>query len=184
MANVPSAEKRNRQRIKRRARNLQHLVPMRTRVKRARTTLVDSKASSEEVQETVVAALRQLARAAAKGVIHKRTASRKISRLTLALNKASVDRKAASTSTPKKAVKHKTDAKAAPAKAEVKAPAKTEVKSAPAKAEVKAPAKAEVKAPAKKAAEAPAKAAETKAPAKKAADDKAAAPKAPRAKKS
>ncbi len=171
MANVPSAEKRNRQRIKRRARNLQHLVPMRTRVKRARTTLADGKASSEEVQETIVAALRQLARAAAKGVIHKRTAARKISRLTLAMNKASVDRKSASASTPKKSVKHKTEAKSAPVKA-------------PAKAEVKAPAKAEAKAPAKKAPEAPAKAAETKAPAKKAADDKAAAPKAPRAKKS
>ena len=95
MANVPSAEKRNRQRQKRRARNLQHLVPMRTRVKRARTTLADGKASSEETQEMIVAALRQLARAASKGVIHKRTAARKISRLTVAMNKAAVDRKAA-----------------------------------------------------------------------------------------
>jgi small subunit ribosomal protein S20 len=139
LANVQSAEKRNRQRIKRRARNLQHLVPMRTRVKRARTTLASGKATDEELQETVIAALRQLARAAAKGVIHKRTASRKISRLTLALNKSAVDRKAGSSATPKKAVKHK-----GPAKAEVKAPAK---------AEVKAPAKAETKAPAKKAEE-------------------------------
>lgn len=147
MANVQSAEKRNRQRIKRRARNLQHLVPMRTRVKRARTTLASGKASNEELQETVLAALRQLARAAAKGVIHKRTASRKISRLTLALNKAAVDRKAVSSATPKKAVKHKPTAKAA----ETKAPAKVEAK-APVKAETKAPAKAaEVKAPAKKA---------------------------------
>ncbi len=148
MANVQSAEKRNRQRIKRRARNLQHLVPMRTRVKRARTTLVSGKASNEELQETVLAALRQLARAAAKGVIHKRTASRKISRLTLALNKATVDRKAASSATPKKAVKHKGPAKAA----ETKAPAKVEAK-APVKAETKAPAKVEAKAPAKKAEE-------------------------------
>lgn len=168
MANVQSAEKRNRQRIKRRARNLQHLVPMRTRVKRARTTLASGKASTEELQETVLAALRQLARAAAKGVIHKRTASRKISRLTLALNKAAVDRKSGSSATPKKAVKHKAPAKAA----ETKAPAKAEAK-APVKAETKAPAKAaEVKAPAK---------VEAKAPAKKA-DDKA-APKAARPKK-
>ncbi len=166
MANVPSAEKRNRQRIKRRARNLQHVVPMRTRVKRARTTLTNGKASAEEIQESVLTALRQLARAAAKGVIHKRTAARKISRLTLALNKSAVDRSAASSATPKKTVKHK-------------APAKTETKVVETKAPVKAPAKtsakaAEVKAPAK---------AETKAPAKKATEDKTAAPKAPRAKK-
>ena len=38
MANVPSAEKRNRQRIKRRVRNLYHLTTMRTYVKRVRAT--------------------------------------------------------------------------------------------------------------------------------------------------
>jgi small subunit ribosomal protein S20 len=161
LANVPSAEKRNRQRIKRRARNLQHIVTMRTRVKRARNVIADTKSSSEDIQESVLAALRQLARAASKGVIHKRTAARKISRLTLALNKSAVDRNAASSATPKKTVKHKPSAKAAKA-AEVKAPAKAPAKAA----EVKAPAKAESKAPAKKA------------------DEKAAATKAPRAKKS
>jgi len=132
---------------------------MRTRVKRARTVMASSKSSSEEIQESVLAALRQLALAASKGVIHKRTAARKISRLTLALNKSSVDRKAASSSTPKKAVKHKAPAKAG------------EVKSV----ETKAPAKAETKAPAK--------AIETKAPAKKAAASET-APKTPRPKKS
>ena len=53
MANVPSAEKRNRQRIKRRARNLQHLVPMRTRVKRARTSLDNVKDAPEAIEAAI-----------------------------------------------------------------------------------------------------------------------------------
>lgn len=148
MANTLSAEKRNRQRIKRRARNLSHLTPMRTKVKRARTALADSKVEQQELTETITAAIKQLARAAAKGVVHKRTASRKISRLTQALNKSATNRKAPSTSTPKKAVKVNTKAKPAATKAPVKAPAK-----APAKAEepkaAKAAAKTEEKASAK-----------------------------------
>lgn len=137
MANTLSAEKRNRQRIKRRARNLSHLTPMRTKVKRARTALADSKVEQQELTETITAAIKQLARAAAKGVVHKRTASRKISRLTLALNKAGTNRKAPSTATPKKAVKTApSKAKpAAAAKAPAKAPAKAEATKAPAKAE-------------------------------------------------
>ncbi|MBL9003933.1 MAG: 30S ribosomal protein S20 [Myxococcales bacterium] len=87
MANVASAEKRNRQRIKRRERNLQHLVTMRTRVKRARAVLDKAQESPESVTPTVEQAIQQLAKAAQKGVIHKKTASRKISRLTKALNK-------------------------------------------------------------------------------------------------
>ena len=87
LANVASAEKRNRQRIKRRERNLQHLVPMRTRVKRARATLDKAGEAPEAVEPTVAAAIQQLAKAAQKGVIHKKTASRKISRLQRALNK-------------------------------------------------------------------------------------------------
>jgi ribosomal protein S20 len=153
---------------------------MRTRVKRARTVIASGKSSSEEIQESVLAALRQLALAASKGVIHKRTAARKISRLTLALNKSSVDRKAASSSTPKKTVKHKGPAKAGEVKpVETKAPAKAAETKAPAKAETKAPTKAvETKAPV-------AKATETKAPAKKAAaSEEKAAPKTPRPKKS
>ena len=39
MANVASAEKRNRQRIKRRARNQYHLTTMRTYVKRVRAAI-------------------------------------------------------------------------------------------------------------------------------------------------
>lgn len=162
MANTLSAEKRNRQRLKRRARNLSHLGPMRSKVKRARAALSDTKTEAQELAESIGAAIQQLARAAAKGVIHKRTASRKISRLTLAQNKAGTNRKAPSAATPKKAVKGKPGkpAPAAPAKAPAKAAA------APAK-----PAKAEAPAAATKAAKVEAPAA------------KAAKPAAPRTKK-
>lgn len=85
MANVPSAEKRNRQRIKRRARNLFHLSTARTVVKRATTALSgkDGAAAKGALEEAV----RQLDKAAQKGVIKRSTASRKISRMTRALNK-------------------------------------------------------------------------------------------------
>jgi small subunit ribosomal protein S20 len=144
LANVPSAEKRNRQRLKRRTRNLQHLVTMRTKVKRARATLSDTKVDTATTAESVQAAIRQLARAATKGVIHKRTAARKISRLTLAANKAAKDRKAPSTAVPKKQAKAKTTTKkAAPAKAAsakpaaAKTPAKPKAEAKPAKAPAK-----------------------------------------------
>jgi len=117
LANVQSAEKRNRQRIKRRARNLMHLVPMRTRVKRARTALDNAKDTPETVEASIIAALREIAKAAQKGVIHKKTASRKISRLTRAANKAkpiiqaAVAAKAAQTSTGKSPAKKSTGRK-------------------------------------------------------------------------
>ncbi len=85
MANVPSAEKRNRQRIKRRARNQFHLSTMRTHVKRVRVA-IDSKAGN--VAELMKAAVAVIDKAASKGVIDKKAASRKISRLTLSLNRA------------------------------------------------------------------------------------------------
>jgi small subunit ribosomal protein S20 len=126
LANVPSAEKRNRQRIKRRARNLMHLVPMRTRVKRARTALDSVKEAPETVEPAVLAALRELARAAQKGVIHKKTAARKISRLTRAANKAkpaikaAIEAKAAQPAGVKTGAKKPSTKKAASPKGESK----------------------------------------------------------------
>jgi small subunit ribosomal protein S20 len=148
LANVASAEKRNRQRLKRRARNLQHLTTMRGKVKRARHELSDPKADAAATTESLLAAVRQLARAATKGVIHKRTAARKISRLTLAANKAAKNQKAPSTATPKKKVAAKTPAKKAAAAA---TPAKAAPAKAPAAAKA-APAKAPAAKPAKGAA--------------------------------
>jgi small subunit ribosomal protein S20 len=86
VANVASAEKRNRQRIKRRARNQFHLSTMRTHVKRVRAALASK---DGKVAEILKAAVAVIDKAASKGVIDKKAASRKISRLTKALNQAS-----------------------------------------------------------------------------------------------
>ena len=86
MANVASAEKRNRQRIKRRARNLFHLTTMRSYVKRVRTA-IDAK-DAAKAQAALGAAVQIIDKAAQKGVIDRKTASRKISRLTLAVHRA------------------------------------------------------------------------------------------------
>jgi small subunit ribosomal protein S20 len=85
VANVQSAEKRNRQRIKRRERNLTHLKPMRTYVKRA-VACIESK-DAEKIKAALKLAVRYIDKAAQKGVIKKTTAARKISRLTRAANR-------------------------------------------------------------------------------------------------
>jgi len=85
VANVASAEKRNRQRIKRRARNQFHLSTMRTHVKRVRTAIEAKDGKAAELLKTAIAVIDK---AASKGVIAKKAAARKISRLTLAANRA------------------------------------------------------------------------------------------------
>ena len=84
MANVASAEKRNRQRITRRARNLFHLTTMRTLVKKVRAAI--SAKDSSTAKAALPRAIEIIDKAAQKGVIDKKTASRKISRLTVAVN--------------------------------------------------------------------------------------------------
>lgn len=86
MANHKQAEKRNRQRLKRRARNLMHLSPMRTFMKRVRKALAAK--DSDGAKKALPDAVQAIARAASKGVIHRNTADRYISRLTLATQKA------------------------------------------------------------------------------------------------
>jgi small subunit ribosomal protein S20 len=85
VANVASAEKRNRQRIKRRARNVFHLTTLRTYVKRVRAA-IDAK-DGGKAKEALAQAVKIIDKAAQKGVIPKTTASRKISRLTLAVRR-------------------------------------------------------------------------------------------------
>ncbi len=85
MANVKSAEKRNRQRIKRRARNLRVLTPMRTCVKRVVAAIAAK--DPEKIKATLKLAVRSIDKAAQKGVIKKETAARKISRLTRSANR-------------------------------------------------------------------------------------------------
>lgn len=89
MANHKSAEKRNRQAPKRRARNLLHLSTMRTYMKRIRAAL--GKGDLDLAKETLPKALHAVSKAASKGVIHRNTASRYFSRLTVAVAKAEAD---------------------------------------------------------------------------------------------
>jgi small subunit ribosomal protein S20 len=84
MANHASAEKRNRQRIKRTARNRATKSELRTDVKKARLAIK----GSTDAAATVRAASGKLDRAAAKGTIPRKRASRLKSRLATALHKA------------------------------------------------------------------------------------------------
>ena len=85
MANHPSAEKRNRQRIKRTARNRSVKSAVRTVVKSVRVAVEakDPKAAKEALKEATVA----LDQAASKGVLAKKAASRHVSRLSSLVHK-------------------------------------------------------------------------------------------------
>jgi small subunit ribosomal protein S20 len=84
MANIKSAEKRNRQAVKRTALNRVVRGNSRTALKKARKSLEDS---APETREAVLTAMRALDKAASKGVIHENNAARRKSRLMKALNK-------------------------------------------------------------------------------------------------
>lgn len=86
MANTRSAEKRNRQALKRRARNVQVRSNLKTAVKKARESIGGADAAA--AKGAVSGAVRALSRAASKGVIHKNAAARRISRLAKAANRA------------------------------------------------------------------------------------------------
>lgn len=79
MANHPSAEKRNRQRVKRTDRNRTVTSAVRTIVKRVRTAIhaKDKAAATSALKDAVVA----LDKAATKGAVHRKMASRTIGRL-------------------------------------------------------------------------------------------------------
>jgi small subunit ribosomal protein S20 len=78
MAQIKSAEKRNRQKDRRRARNRLVLGAMRSALKRARAAV----AAGDRKNAIIKEAVKKLDSAASKGVIKKQTASRLISRLT------------------------------------------------------------------------------------------------------
>jgi small subunit ribosomal protein S20 len=88
VANHPSAEKRNRQRIKRTARNRAITSSVRTVVKRVRTALgAKDKAQAVTALKDAVSALD---RASLKGAIHRKAASRTVARLAAQVHKLSV----------------------------------------------------------------------------------------------
>lgn len=86
MANHPSAEKRNRQRITRTERNRAAKSALRGAVKKARTAIASGDAA--KAKGGSAAAEKALAKAASKGVIHPRTAARQTSRIAKALAKS------------------------------------------------------------------------------------------------
>jgi small subunit ribosomal protein S20 len=87
VANTKSAEKQNRQAIKHRARNAHVTSTLRTEVRKFREVLEGSDAP--KTAEQLKSAIKTIAKAASKGVIHKSQASRRIARLSKAAhNKA------------------------------------------------------------------------------------------------
>ena len=84
MANHKSAEKRARQNIKRRIRN----KSVKTRVKHLTkdVRLAVDESSKEAAQSNLAKAQSAIDNAAQKGVVHKKTAARKISRLSKLVN--------------------------------------------------------------------------------------------------
>ena len=83
MANLKSAEKANRQRIRRTARNVAQKTAMRTVVKKLRAAL--DRKQLKEATALLPGAIRAIDQAASKGVIKRGTASRSVSRLTVAV---------------------------------------------------------------------------------------------------
>lgn len=84
MANHASAEKRNRQRIKRTLRNRAVKSEFRTLVKTVREAL--HAGDTAAAQKALTPAIAALDGAVSKGVMHRRTASRRVSRLAAAVN--------------------------------------------------------------------------------------------------
>ena len=84
MANIKSSQKAARQRITRTARNVAQKTALRTAVKRVRAAIAskDAKAAKAALPGAVSA----IDMAASKGVIKRGTASRSVSRLTVAVN--------------------------------------------------------------------------------------------------
>jgi small subunit ribosomal protein S20 len=85
LANHKSALKRNRQSLIRRDRNRANRTKVKTAVKKIDAAIEVE--SVEQAQEALDAAVPIIERAAVKGAFHKKTASRKVSRLTQRVNK-------------------------------------------------------------------------------------------------
>jgi small subunit ribosomal protein S20 len=84
VANHPSAEKRNRQRVKRTLRNRAVKSNVRTLVKKVHAAL-EAK-DQAQTKDTLALAIVALDKAATKGAVHRKAASRKISRLSARLH--------------------------------------------------------------------------------------------------
>ena len=88
MANHQSAIKRTRQNLKRNLRNKSRKTAVKTVTKQLEAAVKENK--TEEIGVQFKKAQKMIAKTASKGVFHKKTAARKISRLARLVNKASV----------------------------------------------------------------------------------------------
>lgn len=84
MANIKSSEKKNRQRIRHEARNRAAKSAMRTAIKRLRAA-IEAK-DPKQAKTLLPPALKLVDRLGRKGVIKPRSASRTVSRLTVAVS--------------------------------------------------------------------------------------------------
>ena len=87
MTKHPSAQKRHRQSVKRHDRNQGIRSRVRTFVRRVRESIAARNLA--EATERLQTAARAIDKAVTKGVLHRNTAARKVSRLTLAVRKLS-----------------------------------------------------------------------------------------------
>ena len=85
MGKLSSGVKRHKQSLKRRARNRHVRSTMKSAVKEVRAQIQEK---GEKSSEALRNAASVIARAGGKGVLHKKTASRKIARLAAAVHKA------------------------------------------------------------------------------------------------
>ncbi len=92
MANTRSAEKRHRQSLKRKAKNSTAKSAVKTAVKKAREAM--GKGDSVKAKEAVRAATVALDKAASKGVLHAKNASRRVARLAHGLSTSSTPKAA------------------------------------------------------------------------------------------
>jgi small subunit ribosomal protein S20 len=126
MPNLKSAKKRVRIEAKRRARNHSIKSATRTYVTKARNAIAVD-ASTPETDEAVREAIRQLDKAASKGVIHRNNAARRKSRLMARLHKTQAEQAAPAKKETGGKVRTARVARPRPApKAAAKAPATTE----------------------------------------------------------
>jgi small subunit ribosomal protein S20 len=88
VANIRSQIKRNRQTVKRQARNKAVRSELRTRTKKANAAIAEDVTSADE---DIRLAIKRIDKAAAKGVIHKNQAANRKARLMKRATKASAD---------------------------------------------------------------------------------------------
>ncbi|HSW35177.1 MAG TPA: 30S ribosomal protein S20 [Candidatus Limnocylindrales bacterium] len=86
MPNIKSAAKRARQNIKRESRNRRIKSMLKTSIRRFEEALQGK--NNEEARIKLLAAVRQIDKAAARGIVHKNNAARKKSRLSRLFNQS------------------------------------------------------------------------------------------------